>query len=197
LVDDSPRQLKCHADGQERTMRLRLQLLWLILALLWRKRRNVLDEVALSLVVLPNDIDVSKISDDRYLAIVDLGRVDLVLRTGLLRTLIMRKWAPLATSVTMRFRHPLKIFQRYQLLTKIVFWDDDVFYSRQRFQRHGRIVATAYVCATLLGPNGSVHPADILAELDGRGRHGRRRLQGSRIWPGWFMTSKENLATCR
>lgn len=179
-------------------MRLRLQLLWLILALLWRKRRNVLDEVALSLVVLPNDIDVSKISDDRYLAIVDLGRVDLVLRTGLLRTLIMRKWAPLATSVTMRFRHPLKIFQRYQLLTKIVFWDDDVFYSRQRFQRHGRIVATtAYVCATLLGPNGSVHPADILAELDGRGRHGRRRLQGSRIWPGWFMTSKENLATCR
>lgn len=93
-------------------MRLRLQLLWLILALLWRKRRNVLDEVALSLVVLPNDIDVSKISDDRYLAIVDLGRVDLVLRTGLLRTLIMRKWAPLATSVTMRFRHPLKIFQR-------------------------------------------------------------------------------------
>jgi hypothetical protein len=147
-------------------MRLRLRLLWLILASLWRKRMNVLDEFALSFIVLPNDIDVSKISDDRYLAITDLGRAGLALRAGIAATLIKRKWVPLATFATLRFRYPLKVFQRYQLLTKIVFWDDETFYLRHVFQRHRRTVATGYVCATFLGPHGPVRPEDILAAIN-------------------------------
>lgn len=146
-------------------MRLRLRLLWLIIASLWRKRMNVLDEFVLSFTVFPNDIDISKITDDRYLAITDLGRVDLTLRVGLAKTLIKRKWVPLATHATLRFRYPLRIFQTYQLRTRIIFWDDETFYLRHLFQRHGRTVATGYVCASFLGPNGRVCPADILAEL--------------------------------
>ena len=146
-------------------MRLRLRLLWLIIASLWRKRMNALDESVLSFIVLPNDIDIYKITDDRYLAITDLGRVDLTLRTGLAKTLIKRKWVPLATYASMRFRYPLKVFQRYQLRSRIVFWDDETFYLQHIFQRHGRIVATGYVCASFLGPNGAVCPPDVFAEL--------------------------------
>ena len=165
-IRDVPRfrgLLGVRPDHTESTMRLRLRLLWLIIASLWRRPRDVLDEFVLSLTVFPNDIDISKITDDRYLAITDLGRVDLTLRVGLGRTLIKRKWAPLATHATFRFRYPLKIFQTYQLRTKIVFWDDDSFYLRHLFQRHEKTVATGYVCASFLGPNGRVRPADVLA----------------------------------
>ena len=123
-------------------MRPSLRLLWLILTSLWRKRMNVLDVFSLPFIVLPNDVDVSKISDDRYLAITDLGRVGLALRAGVAGALIKRHWAPLASFATLRFRHPLRVFQRYQLLTQIVFWDDDAFYLRQVFQRRRRMVAT-------------------------------------------------------
>ncbi len=64
-------------------MRLRLRLLWLILASLWRAPLSVYDESVLTLRVLPNDIDLFKITDDRYFALMDLGRMDLAVRGGL------------------------------------------------------------------------------------------------------------------
>ncbi|WP_449422289.1 hypothetical protein [Rhodanobacter lindaniclasticus] len=82
-------------------------------SLLWRKPLNPHDDSLLTFTVLPNDVDVSRISNDRYIAITDLGRMDLAFRNGLFRTMLRDKWAPVATLVTMRFRHPLKLFQRY------------------------------------------------------------------------------------
>ncbi len=44
----------------------------------------------LNLIVLPNDIDVSKISNDRYIALMDLGRMDIVFRSGLLKLMLKK-----------------------------------------------------------------------------------------------------------
>ena len=51
----------------------------------------LLEESVLTLAVLPNDIDISKISDDRYFALMDLGRMNIVFRTGLLRSMIKKQ----------------------------------------------------------------------------------------------------------
>lgn len=146
-------------------MRLRLRLLLLILKTLWRKPSKGLDESVLPLRVLPNDVDITKITDDRYFALMDLGRMDFVFRLGLLKTMLIRKWGPLATFCIIRYRHPLRLFQRYQLRTKVIYWDDHTFYFQQDFERKGRILATGYVCATLLGTKGPVAPRDVLAEI--------------------------------
>ena len=146
-------------------MRLRLRLLLLILSSFWKKPLSVLDESVISFTVLPNDIDITKISNDRYIALMDLGRMDIAFRCGLLKPMLRNKWVPLATFDTIRFRHPLEAFQRYQLVTKVVWWDDDFLYFEQRFERKGRVVATGYVCGTLLGPNGPVPPPKVLDEI--------------------------------
>lgn len=145
-------------------MRLRLRLFLLLLSSIWRKPIGLLDESILNLRVLPNDIDVTKISNDRFLALMDLGRMDIAFRSGLLKSMIKKKWVPLATFDTVRFRYPLKVFQKYQLRTRIVWWDDTSGYFKQVFERKGRVVATGYVCATFLGPNGPIPPVEILAE---------------------------------
>jgi acyl-CoA thioesterase FadM len=137
----------------------------LILASFWKKPLGILDESVITFTVLPNDIDIRKISDDRYLALMDLGRMDIVFRCGLLKLMVKNKWVPLATFVTIRFRYPLKAFQRYQLKTRVVWWDDATFYLEQTFERKGRIVATGYVCATPLGQNGPVSPQQVLDAL--------------------------------
>lgn len=146
-------------------MRLRLRLLLLLISSFWKKPIRLLDESVLNLRVLPNDIDVSKISNDRFMALMDLGRMDIAFRSGLLKSMLKNKWVPLATFNTIRFRYPLKAFQEYQLRTKIVWWDDNTGFFKQVFERKGRVVATGYVCATFLGSNGSIAPDDILAEI--------------------------------
>ena len=146
-------------------MRLRLRLLLILLSSFWKKPKGVLDEFVLNLRVLPNDVDITKISDDRYIALMDLGRMDIIFRTNGLKSMLKNNWGPLVTFANIRFRYPLKIFQKYQLKTRILWWDDTTFYIKQVFERKGRVVATGYVCATLLGSSGSVSPSKILAEI--------------------------------
>ena len=143
-------------------MRLRFRFLWLILASYFKKPISILDETTINLIVLPNDIDITKVTNDRYNAIMDLGRMDFAFRIGLRNAMVKNKWIPVATFITVRFRYPLKIFQKYQLKTRIIWWDENVFYWEQLFQRKGRIVATGHVCGTV-HKNGIVPSKDILA----------------------------------
>ncbi len=64
-------------------MMLRFRFLWLILSSFWKKPLGLLDESVLNLTVFPNDVDITKISNDRYSALMDLGRLDVVFRVGL------------------------------------------------------------------------------------------------------------------
>jgi len=145
-------------------MRLRFRLFLIWVSSFWKKPMEALDESVLDLRVLPNDVDIIKISDDRYIALMDLGRMDIVFRMGLLKSMLKNNWAPLVTFANIRFRYPLKIFQKYQLKTSIVWWDDTTFYLKQVFERKGRVVATGYVYATFLRSSGPVPPDEILAE---------------------------------
>ena len=75
------------------------------------------------------------------------------------------KWVPLATFDSIRFRHFLKLFQKFRLHTKILFWDDKSFYFEQQFERDDRILATGYVWATCLGSDGSSDPEKVIASI--------------------------------
>jgi acyl-CoA thioesterase FadM len=126
---------------------------------------NVGEESVLTFRVWPNDVDITKITNDRFIALMDLGRMDIAFRVGLIKTMMKKSWVPLATFDTIRFRYPLKLFQKYRLHTRIIYWDAHTFYFHQKFVRKNRIVASGYVSATLLGPKGHIHPEDILKEL--------------------------------
>lgn len=144
-------------------MRLRLRLLYLILSSLWRSKMSFSDESVLSFTAFPHDIDITKVTNDRFIAFMDLGRMDIAFRVGLLKIMIKRKWIPLATFATIRFRHYLSVFQKFRLHTRIIYWDKETFYFEQLFKRNNRIVATGYVCATCLSKEDPVCPDEIIA----------------------------------
>ena len=85
-------------------------MLFLIIASFFRSRLSLVDENVLRLCVLPNDVDVTRLSSDRYLPLMDLGRVNILLRARLFWTLVRNRWIPVARVVTMRYRYPLKMF---------------------------------------------------------------------------------------
>ena len=144
-------------------MRLRLRLLWLIIETFFKARRSLADENVLNLRVLPNDVDVTRVSNDRYLTFMDLGRINVVLQAGLLKTLVSQRWGPVARVVSIRFRYPLAVFQRFQLRTRAIYWDNEWVWFEQRFERKGRTTAIGLVKATLAGRDGLVTPARIIA----------------------------------
>lgn len=147
-------------------MNLIFRLAMVLIESLFRKKLHPLSESVLHLRVLPNDIDLNlHMNNGRYLAIMDLGRLDLLLRAGLLPMLFQHRWQPLVGAANIRFRQSLLPFVKYRLHTKIVAWDEKWFYIEQRFERKNRLIASAHVKALFRSPNGNVTPDEIFGLL--------------------------------
>jgi len=124
---------------------------------------GVLDESVVAFRVWLTDIDLNgHMNNGRYLTLMDLGRIDLMIRTGLAKVSLRRKWRPVVGSATIGFRRPLLPFQTYQLKTRILGWDAKWFYVEQRFERRGNLVAVGMVRGLLRGRAGNIPPADVL-----------------------------------
>ena len=147
-------------------MRLRLRMLFLIIASFFRRRLSLVDENVLRLRVLPNDVDVTRLSSDRYLPLMDLGRVNILLRARLFGTLVRNRWIPVARVVTMRYRYPLKMFQRFELRTRVVCWDAEWAWIEHRFERAGRTTAIGIVKVAFIGPQGVVPLEKLMGAAD-------------------------------
>ncbi|MCB1505105.1 MAG: thioesterase family protein [Hyphomicrobiaceae bacterium] len=131
-------------------MNLWLRLFWYFITA-WRRPTIAMpDGVSqLSFRVLPTDLDTSAhMNNGRYLALMDLGRLDILVSTGLLRAALRHKWTPVATAIKIRFRRELRLFQRFHILTRIVAWDEQTVVMEQQFimsggTRDGQLAAQA------------------------------------------------------
>ncbi len=112
---------------------------------------DVLSPSLLKLCVLPNDLDFNlHMNNGRYLTVMDLGRLDLILRSGLFKIMVQQKSVPILASAKIRYRLSLDPFQTYILQTQILGWDEKWFYIEQRFlmgsgQKQGEVAAIGLV----------------------------------------------------
>ena len=131
-----------------------------------RRRGSLLEPSTLTFHVLPNDLDPNwHLNNGRYLTIMDLGRLDLTLHSGLMRQVIRRHWMPVLGGATISYQRPLKLFQRYTLTTRIVGWDEKWIYMEQSFDSRGKRAATALVKGLLRGSDGSVPTPEVMASV--------------------------------
>jgi acyl-CoA thioesterase FadM len=144
-------------------MRLRLRLLAIFIASFFRRRLRLDDENVLDLRVLPNDVDISLVSADRYLALMDLGRLNIVLRAGMFRTLVARRWAPVVRVAAVRYRYPLGIFQKFRLRTRLLYWDHEWAWTEHIFERNGRVTCVGLTKTMFKSRDGLVPIARFIA----------------------------------
>jgi acyl-CoA thioesterase FadM len=144
-------------------MNLLVRLAYVLLAALRGARLQPLDESVVTFRVLPNDLDANlHMNNGRYLTLMDLGRLDLLFRLGVVGELRRRRWNPVVASLAIRYRRSLKPWQSYRLHTRLVGWDDRWFFAEQRFTRDGELVALAVVKASFVGPDGRVRPQELV-----------------------------------
>ncbi|RYV50299.1 acyl-CoA thioesterase [Pengzhenrongella frigida] len=129
-----------------------------------------------ALRVLPNDLDLLRhMNNGVYLSLMDLGRVDMMLRTGVHAAVSAQGWYPVVVGESIRFRRSLQLWERFEIETRVLGWDDRVVYLEQVFERRRpsgdvEVVAEAIVAARFLARTGGGVPAPDVAESFGADR---------------------------
>jgi len=145
---------------------LYLRLLRLLILLPFVRRRGLLEPGRVRFRVWPNDCDINlHMNNGRYLTFMDLGRVHLIAQIGLGRALLRRRWAPVLSAAEMNFIRPLRPFQAFELVTRLLTWDEKYFYIEQRFVSDGRLLAVGMVKGLFLRGRERVESRAVLAAL--------------------------------
>jgi acyl-CoA thioesterase FadM len=128
--------------------------------------------------VLPTDVDVNRMHNGRYFTLMDLGRIDLMIRHGFFFKCLRQGKYPLVASQFMRYRKSLKLLQAYEIHSKFVAWDEKWAYLEHRFFVNDELIATGYVKGLFRGAKGNL-PMEQMFTLGGQ-------LSKSPPFPKWI-----------
>ncbi|NOX86875.1 MAG: thioesterase [Chlorobi bacterium] len=130
------------------------------------KNFKVNDESIIKLRVCLVDIDpFLELNNGRYLTMMDFGRFDVAIRTGLWKIMKKKKWGLIVAGASVRFRYRLKLFQKYELHSQVIGQEEKWFYFHQRIIRNGRIHASALVRTAVTSREGIVNTDEVLKAL--------------------------------
>ena len=104
-------------------------------------------------------------SNDRYHAIMDIGRLDLLFRCVRLRDILTNRVRPFVHTVDIQFRRPLPCFRTFYLVTKLCGWDDQYVWLEHFFVLDQEVVVTAVSKNGLRTPAGIIPPSHIITDL--------------------------------
>jgi len=163
-------------------MNLWFRLIWMLLTARFRGPVQLFETSRLWLRVLPNDLDLNgHVNNGRYFTLADLGRLDFAIRTGAARVAIANGAIPLIGDAVAKFRKDLKLFQRYELQSRLIGWDDKWTYMEHRFVRGGRVAGVVIIRGQFRSSGGPVSPSTILAGL------GLAQQTASPSLPDWAL----------
>lgn len=167
-----------------------LRLLWMMLVMRRRPAVSFLGPCRTPFRTWFTDLDVFRhMNNGVYLMVMDLARLDLMVRSGMWKAIQSRGWYPVVVAETVQFRRSLNLFERFEIETRVLGWDDKAIVLEQQFFRRGEAVAHALVRARFLRRSGgNVAPADLAAALGFEGA--APQLQGyAALWnaeqAGW------------
>ncbi len=140
-----------------------MNVIWRTLLVILSARRRVrrgkaLDPTAVGsirLTTLPTDIDILRhMNNGRYLSLFDLGRWDLLIRTGLFDGMKEQGWYAVVSSETITFRKSLQLWQRFEVQSRFIGHDDKAVFMEHRAVVKGEVYARAIVRARMLRRTG-------------------------------------------
>ena len=135
-------------------------------SLIAKSKIDLLATTRVCLRVWPNDLDFNfHVNNGRYLALADIGRIHWFVRTGVLGVARQHKAFPVVGDAIAKFRHDLKVFETFDIHTRIIGWDRKWGFLEHRFVRKDRVIGVVAIRGVFKGPDGPVDPGVLLAGL--------------------------------
>ncbi len=154
-----------------------MNVIWRTLLVILRARLRSRREAPLAptevgrirLTTMPSDIDILRhMNNGRYLSLFDLGRWDLLIRTGLFDAMKQRGWYAVVSNETITFRKSLELWQRFEVETRFIGHDDKALLMEHRAVVDGEVYARAIVRARMLRRSGGTVSHEELFAAVGR-----------------------------
>ncbi|KAL1506294.1 hypothetical protein ABEB36_005685 [Hypothenemus hampei] len=82
----------------------------------------------------------------RYARELDFAKLDFYQRTGLYKNVASKGGALFVGATTIRYRRFIKIFTKYQIKTKIIYWDNQNIYLEHQFLTKSGFVNAIAMC---------------------------------------------------
>lgn len=97
-------------------------------------------------MVGPFDIDYNlHLNNSKFLSFMDLGRMDMAAKCGILKSIFKNKMQIVAAGVNIMYRKPIPPLAIFKLHTKVLCWDDKWLYMEQDFEHNKKIAARAII----------------------------------------------------
>lgn len=144
---------------------------------MWRARRRLRREGRIAptelsrirVTTLPTDLDVLRhMNNGRYLSLFDLGRWDLLERTGMAGAMKHFGWYGVVAAETVTFRKSLELWQRFDIESRLLGHDDKTIYLEHRAVVDGEIYARAIIRSRMLKRSGGTLSHEELFTAIGR-----------------------------
>ena len=115
----------------------------------------------------PWDLDLwLELNNGRTLTLFDLGRMPLAKRTGLIALLRRNRWGLTMAGASVRYRKRVRMFDRVEMRSRAVCWDEKFIYLEQSMWRDGEATSHILYRAAVTGRSGMVPIADVVAGMD-------------------------------
>ena len=127
----------------------------------------------------PWDLDLwMELNNGRTLTLYDLGRIPLARRVGLIGALARNRWGLTMAGASVRYRRRIRAFERVEMRSRAVCWDDRFVYLEQSmWKKNGDCASHILYRSAVTDRNGIVPPARVMQAMG--------RTQPSPPMPDW------------
>jgi acyl-CoA thioesterase FadM len=133
---------------------------------MFRRHIGALDESRIRFTALPTDCDLNfHVNSGRYLSFMDVARMELLARMRAVRPLLRRGWRPVMGGCVIRFRRSVLPFQRFDVRTRVLGWDEKWFYFEHVIERNGQFYGVGHVRTLIRSRTNNIPPPEVLELL--------------------------------
>jgi len=109
----------------------------------WRRQVSPDSTIVTTMRVWPFDLDINRhVTNGRYFSMADIARMDFLFRSGGYKVALEQKALPIVGDNWGKFRKELKLFQKFEIHTRMLGWDEKWIFVQHDFKRQGRILGS-------------------------------------------------------
>jgi acyl-CoA thioesterase FadM len=144
-------------------MLLLVRFVLVILRSFTRSRIGPLEESVVRFTVLPHDCDLNfHLNAGRFVSFMDVARIELIGRMRLLVKLLRRGWRPIMGGCVVRYRRSILPFERFDIRSRVVGWDEKWIYVEHIVEKDGTFCALGHMRTVIRSKDGTIPPKDVL-----------------------------------
>jgi acyl-CoA thioesterase FadM len=117
--------------------------------------------------VTPFDTGIATLKSDRYLQMAEAAQLDYVIKTGLMRVMLRRRYSFVNASQLVRFARPVRLFDRVAVTSQVIYADARVAYFHHLFTVGTSLHADVAVKMKFKKGRLTIAPAELLGSFEG------------------------------